>query len=230
MRIKSFSRFVFVLVAAVLAFQPTLALASEASKLSDSAAVLREMMMIPEREIPPQLFRNAHGIAIIPGLIKAGFLVGARYGTGVLSVNRGGKWSNPVFVALGGGSFGLQIGAESTDIILVFKTARSVEAINRGKFTLGADISVAAGPVGRHAEAGTDIELKAEIYSYSRSRGVFGGIALEGAVLQIDYDANENLYGRKGLHPDDIIYGKVKAPSAAVQFRKTLQKYLRGRR
>ncbi len=227
---KLFSRFIFILGAAVFFLQPTLGLASEASKLSDSAAVLKEITSIPEREIPPQLLRNAHGIAIIPGLLKAGFLVGARYGTGVLSVNRGGKWSNPVFIMLAGGSFGLQIGAESTDIILIFKTARSVEAITRGKFTLGADISVAAGPVGRHAEAGTDIVLKAEIYSYSRSRGVFGGIALEGAVLEINYDANEAFYGRKGLHPDDIVYGKVKAPAAAGKFRQTLQRYLGGRR
>lgn len=230
MRKKRFSRFILMLAAAVFALQPALLGASEVSKLNESTAVLGEILAIPEREIPPQLFRNAHGIAIIPGLIKAGFLVGGRYGTGVLSVKRSGRWSNPVFIALAGGSFGLQIGAESTDIILVFKTARSIEAIRRGKFTLGADISVAAGPVGRHAEAGTDIELKAEIYSYSRSRGIFGGIALEGAVLEINYDANEDFYGRKGLHPDDIIMGKVKAPAAAVRFRQSLAKYIGGRK
>ena len=219
MRQKGFSRFILVLAAAALVVQPALSIASEASKLDEATAVLREIMSIPEKEIPPQLFRNAHGIAIIPGLIKAGFFVGGRFGTGVLSVNHGGKWSPPVFIALTGGSFGLQIGAESTDIILVFKTARGIDAIRRGKFTLGADIAVAAGPVGRHAEAATDVELKAEIYSYSRSRGLFGGIALEGAVLQIDRDANISSYGRKGSNPDDILAGRVKASASALRRR-----------
>ncbi|MEM5786250.1 MAG: lipid-binding SYLF domain-containing protein [Syntrophobacteraceae bacterium] len=219
---------VVLLLSAVLFLQPGLAAASELSKLGDATSVLREIMSIPERGIPPQLFRNAHGIAVIPGLLKAGFIVGARYGTGVLAINRGGKWSNPVFISLAGGSFGLQIGAESTDIILVFKTARSVDAVRRGQFTLGADASIAAGPVGRHAEAGTDIQLRAEIYSYSRARGVFGGLALEGAVLQIDNGANVALYGPKGGYAEDIFAGKVKAPSAAANFRQSLQKYMGG--
>ncbi len=228
MRRKGFSRFILVLAAVAMVAQPSLSIASEASKLIEATAVLREIMAIPEKEIPPQLFRNAHGIAIIPGLLKAGFIVGGRYGTGVLSVNHGGKWSTPVFVSLTGGSFGLQIGAESTDIILVFKTQRGIDAIRNGKFTLGADISAAAGPVGRHAEAGTDIQLKAEIYSYSRSRGLFGGIALEGAGLQIDRDADIVYYGKKGANPDDILANRVKAPSEASGFRQALQSHMRG--
>ncbi|MEN6440861.1 MAG: lipid-binding SYLF domain-containing protein [Syntrophobacter sp.] len=228
MRRKGFALFVLLPAAFIMLLQPCLALASEQSKAIEATAVLREIMAIPETGIPPQLFRNAYGIAVIPGLLKAGFIVGARYGTGVLSVNRGGKWSNPVFISMGGGSFGFQIGAQSTDIILVFKSARGVDAVRRGKFTLGADAAVAAGPVGRHAEAGTDIQLKAEIYSYSRSRGLFGGVAIEGAVLSIDHDGDIAFYGAKGANPDDVFAGRVKAPAAAADFRQTLQRYSGG--
>jgi len=225
MRWNLLVRFLPLFAAALMALQPAVAVAAnETSKVSDSANVLREIMAIPETEIPPQLFRSAYGIAVIPGLLKAGFIVGARFGSGVLSVNRGGKWSDPVFISMGGGSFGFQIGAQSTDIILVFKTARGVDAIKSGKFTLGADIAVAAGPVGRHAEASTDIQLRAEIYSYSRSRGVFAGVALEGAVLGVDQDADLAFYGPKGANPDDILAGRVKTPQAAVQFKQVLQK------
>ncbi|MFZ2444988.1 MAG: lipid-binding SYLF domain-containing protein [Syntrophobacteraceae bacterium] len=230
MRRRGFSLVVLLTLAALVLVQPGVSVADEASKLNEASAVMREIMAIPETGIPPELFRNAQGIAVLPGLLKAGFFVGGRFGSGVLSVKQGGKWSNPVFISLAGGSFGLQIGAQSTDIILVFKTARGVEAIRRGKFTLGGDISVAAGPVGRHAEAGTDIQLKAEIYSYSRSRGLFGGIALEGAVLQVDHDADVAFYGSKGSNADAILANKVKAPTAAANFKQTLQKYSGGKK
>lgn len=200
--------------------------AKEEKKVNDAAAVMSEIMAIPEKGIPPELLRNAEGIAIIPGLLKAGFVIGGRYGTGVVAVRRSdGRWSNPTFVYLAGGSFGLQIGAQSTDIVLVFKTSRSIDAMKRGKFTLGADASVAAGPVGRHAEAATDIMLKAEIYSYSRSRGLFAGVALEGAALQIDDNANIDFYNKPAVSVDDIFAGKVKAPAAAGNLRKVLEKY-----
>ena len=183
---------ILISMAAFFTAQPNIAWA-DASKLSEASAVLQEIQGIPETEIPPQLFHNAHGIAIIPDLIKGSFIVGARYGKGVLAANFGGKWSAPVFITLGGTSVGLQLGAESTDIVLVFKTERSIQAFKSGKFTLGADAAVAAGPVGRHAEASTDIELTAEIYSYSRSRGLFGGVAIEGTVLSVDNDAEISL-------------------------------------
>ncbi|MHC1724523.1 MAG: lipid-binding SYLF domain-containing protein [Syntrophobacteraceae bacterium] len=204
---------------------PDLSSAEDAtSKLIQAGEVLREIQAIPEKGIPPQLFRNAYGIAIIPGMLKAGFIGGIRFGTGVLSVNRGGRWSAPVFISMGGGSFGLQIGAQSTDIILIFKTARGIDKIRDGKFTLGADASVAAGPVGRHAEAGTDIQLRAEIYSYSRSRGLFGGVAIEGAALSVDNDKNAAFYG-KPVTADQIFAGKVKEPKAAATYRKSLARY-----
>lgn len=197
---------------------------ADAQKIEDASNVLREVQSIPETQIPPELFRNARGIAVIPGMLKGSFLVGVRYGKGVLSANHGGQWSPPVFITMGGSSFGLQAGAESTDIILVFKTEKSIQAFKSGKFTLGGDVAVAAGPVGRHAEASTDIELKAEIYAYSRSRGLFAGVALEGAVIAVDDDADAAFYGRS-VNADDILAGGVKSPPAGNAFSRLLLQY-----
>ncbi len=167
--------------------------------------VLEEIMAIPEQAIPPALLANARGIAIFPGMVKAGFIIGGRYGTGITVVRRAdGNWSNPVFYRTFGGSIGLQAGAQSTDVILVFKTPRSLDHISLGKFTLGGNVSVAAGPVGRHAEASTDDQLGAEIYSYSRSRGLFAGVSLTGSSIQVDYQATSAFYGTAGLLPMDI--------------------------
>jgi len=197
----------------------------EEIKVSEAAEVVREIMAIPEQSIPPSFLDNAAGIAVIPGLIKAGFVIGGRYGQGIISVRTSdGSWSNPSFITLTGGSIGWQIGAQSTDIILVFKSRKSIDNLTNGKFTLGADASIAAGPVGRHAEAGTDIRLKAEIYSYSRSRGLFAGIALEGAALQVDAAANETYYGRS-ISLRDIFTGQVsQRPAAGESFRQVLNK------
>jgi lipid-binding SYLF domain-containing protein len=214
---------IVLLMGALLAALPNISWA-DVYRLDDASAVLREVQAIPETQIPPELFRNANGIAIIPSLLKASFIFGARYGKGVLVANRGGQWTAPVFITMGGPSFGLQAGAESTDIILIFKTERSIQAFRSGKFTLGADVAVAAGPVGRHAEAATDIELRAEIYAYSRSRGLFGGVALEGAVLAIDDDTDAAFYGR-AVNADEILSGRVKAPRAAAAFIDLLQQY-----
>ena len=195
-------------------------------KIIESAGVLEEIFAIPEGSIPPTLIRNAHAIVVIPGLIKAGFIVGGRYGSGLMMVrDREGIWHYPVMVTLTGASIGWQIGVQSTDIILVFKKLKSVEAIERGKFTLGADASIAAGPVGRHVEASTDIQFKSEIYSYSRSRGLFAGIALEGAALLIDEDATWALYSRPAY---DILHKTEfkKIPLAAKQFRQVVLKYV----
>jgi len=202
----------------------------EASKVESAADVLEEIMSIPEKGIPPSLLEDAHGIAIIPGLIKVGFVVGGRYGTGVLTVReKGGGWSSPVFVSIAGGSVGWQIGAESTDVVLVFKSGRSIDGIMKGKFTLGADAAIAAGPVGRRAEAATDEKLKAEIYSYSRSRGLFAGVSLEGSALQIDDEADASYYGKKGISPADILSGQgIKAPLSATRLGKVLARYAPG--
>ncbi len=169
----------------------------EIEKVRKATRVMEEIFEIPEQAIPPSLLSRSHAVVVIPELIKAGFVIGGRYGKGLMMVKDSkGIWHYPVMVSLTGGSIGWQIGAQSTDVILVFKNLKSVEAMEKGQFTLGGNASVAAGPVGRHAEAGTDVQLDSEIYSYSRSRGLFAGVALEGAALQIDHDSTWALYSR----------------------------------
>jgi len=199
----------------------------QAAKVEVAAEVLTEIMSIPEKGVPPSLLRNAYGVAVIPGVLKASFVVGGRYGWGVLAVrSKEAGWSNPCFVSLAGGSVGYQIGAQSTDIILVFKSSRSIDGIVRGKYTLGADAAVAAGPVGRQAGAATDVEFKAEIYSYSRSRGLFAGVSFEGAALQMDHNSNVAFYGKQGITPGDVFAGKgIEVPARANEFKQVLTKY-----
>jgi len=218
----------FVIAALVLIFsckvQPAAA-EDQTKVVYEAAGVLKEIMGIPEKGIPPALLNDAYGVAIVPGVIKVGFIIGGRYGTGVLVVrDKEGKWSSPAFVSLAGGGIGWQIGAQSTDFILVFKSRGSIDGIMKGKFTLGADAAVSAGPVGRNLEAATDVKLKSEIYAYARSRGLFAGISLEGAALQIDNDANAAFYGKKDIHAGDILSGKVESDSPSV---KNLQMLLR---
>jgi len=175
------------------------------SKINAASEVLQEILSIPETGIPPALLHDAYGIAIIPGVLKAAFILGARYGSGILLIHsKESGWSNPAFIKLYGGGIGWQIGAQSTDVILVFKTSKSISGITKGTFTLGADASVAAGPLGRSVEAATDAQLKAEIYSYSRNRGLFVGVSLEGASLQIDTIADAAFYGKTGIQVSDI--------------------------
>ncbi|RII28174.1 MAG: hypothetical protein CXR30_13260 [Geobacter sp.] len=227
MKIKSVL-FVMAVMVIMIAVLPRHAVAEdETRKVGDAAAVLKEIMAVPEKGIPPALLSGAHGIAIIPGVIKLGFIIGGRYGTGVLLVrDAAGKWSSPSFISLAGGGIGWQIGAQSTDIILVFKSRQSIEGIKKGKFTLGADAAVAAGPVGRSMEAATDVKLKAEVYSYSRSRGLFAGISLEGAALQIDHEANAAFYGKPEISAGDILSGKVVSEAPAVKhLEKLLNEY-----
>ncbi len=195
----------------------------DVKKADEATQVLKEISAIPEKTIPAALLADAYGVAVLPNVIKFGFIVGGRYGKGVLAVREKGGWSDPSFITITGGSVRYQIGAESTDIILVFKTSTGIEGITKGKFTLGADAAVAAGPVGRQAEAATDIQLKAEVYSYSRSRGLFAGVAIEGAALEIDNEANTAFYGR-AITPDEIFAGGAKAPQAAEKFREELSK------
>ena len=156
-----------------------------ATEVQEAQDVLKEIIRIPETGIPPALLRNAEGIAIIPGLIKAGFIIGGRHGTGIVLV-RGehGVWSVPREISMSGVSIGWQIGVQSIDVILVFKTRKSVADMTKRKWTLGVDGSVAAGPIGRRAKVATDIWLKAEVFAYSRSRGIFAGISVDGGVLQ----------------------------------------------
>jgi lipid-binding SYLF domain-containing protein len=205
----------------------SMAASEETGRVESATEVLSKIMEIPESAIPPALLANAEGIAVIPGVIKVGFVVGGQYGRGVLVVRgKGGAWSNPVFITLMSGSVGWQIGAESTDFVIVFKTPRSIEGIMKGQYTLGAEAAAAAGPVGRSVKASTDIELKAEIYSYSRSRGLFAGVSLEGSSMQIDDKSNAAYYEKGEIHPSGILSGKdVKTPAGAEKLKKTLDKY-----
>jgi lipid-binding SYLF domain-containing protein len=200
---------------------------NEVKDVRDSANVLREIMKIPEKGIPPALLRDAQAIVIVPDVIKGAFIVGGRHGTGVLLVREAnGGWSDPVFVSLTGGSVGWQVGGTSTDVILVFKNRKGVEGLLKGKFTLGADAGVAAGPVGRSAEAATDVMLKSEILSYSRSRGLFAGVSLEGAALMVDEDATDVYYGKKKMHSGDVLGGKVhKRTPETRELKKLLHTY-----
>ena len=195
-------------------------------RAQNAVRVLHEIMQAPDKAIPNDLLGNAKAIAVIPDMVKAGFIFGGRRGEGLISVRSAdGTWSNPSFITLTGGSVGFQAGVSSTDVVLVFRTQRGVDSIVNGKFTLGADAAAAAGPVGRTAQASTDSDFKAEIYSYSRSRGLFAGVALDGSALRIDYDANEAIYG-KGITPRRIFEGGVgNVPSQVVDFRDRLEEY-----
>lgn len=214
---------VTVMLTALVRAEGVYAAAEEELKVEAATEVITEIKAIPEKGIPPALLDDAYGVAVIPGVIKVGFVVGGRHGKGILVVKQDGGWSDPTFVSITGGSVGWQIGAQSTDVILVFKSKKGVDGVTSGKVTLGADAAVAAGPVGRQASASTDVQLKAEIYSYSRSRGLFAGVALEGAVLQIDHRSNWDFYGEKGITADEIFSGRFSAPDAAERFKEALE-------
>jgi|GEM_PF-200819 len=219
------------LLAAVTLFMSGAAFAAsdQTRDLDDATTVVRQFVDIPENAIPPALLRKAHGIAVIPSVFKAGFVVGGRYGRGVLSVRTDdGSWSNPSFISLAGGSLGWQIGASSSDVILVFKTQRSVDRIANGQFSLGADASVAAGPVGRSAGASTNADFNAEVYSYSRSRGLFAGVSLEGGRINIDQEANWRYYDQTGLDAYDILRSSddSEMQKAGQRFVYTLDRYM----
>jgi lipid-binding SYLF domain-containing protein len=180
----------------------------EDARLITATQVLEELRATPDQHVPAWLLQRAYGVAVIPEVIKGAFMFGGRYGSGVLTVrDASGHFSNPVFIKLAGGSWGLQIGAASTDVVLVFVTPRSVEHFAHGKFTLGADASVAAGPVGRQGEAAAGVN--AEIYSYSRTRGLFAGVALDGTVLAYDPGANHAYYDNDEASSDMITSGRV---------------------
>jgi len=189
----------------------------EDAQAENAVRVLAEIQAIPESAIPDKLLDEAKAIVIVPDTIKAGLVLGGRRGRGVLSVRTAdGGWSNPSFVTLTGGSIGLQVGVQSADVVLVFRSERGLDSIVNGKFTLGADAGVAAGPMGRNAAAATDGQMKAEIWSWSRARGLFAGVALDGAVLSIDDKANEAVYGQDTT-PRMIFEDRTpQAPSATI--------------
>ena len=184
--------------------------AREEGKLLLASQVLEELRDAGDRSIPNWLLERAYGIAVIPDLTKIAFFAGGRRGNGVLVYrDKDGRFTNPIFVTLTGGSFGFQWGVQSTDIVLVFTSRKSIEGITGGKVTLGGDASVSAGPVGRESSAATDFTFKSEVYSYSRSRGVFAGLAIDGSVISIDDDENETFYRKKNVSAGDIATGAV---------------------
>jgi len=206
---------------------PTVVVAgpTEDERARNAVRVLTDIQQIPESAIPDKLLDEARAIVVVPDTLKIGLVFGGRRGHGLVSVkNPDGTWSNPSFVKLTGGSIGFQAGVQSADVVMVFRSDRGLDSIVNGKITLGADAGVAAGPVGRNASTATDGQLKAEIWSWSRARGLFAGVALDGAVLSIDDAANEAVYGRDTT-PRMIFEGRaVGQPSnAVVDFRDRLE-------
>ena len=192
--------------------------AREEGRLLTASEVLEELRGQKDQSIPERLLERAYGVAVIPDLTKVAFFAGGRRGHGAVVVrDKQGRFSNPLFVTMTGGSFGWQWGVETADLVLVFTSAKGVEGITGGKVTLGGDASVAAGPVGRQASAATDASFKAEVYSYSRSRGVFAGIALDGTVISIDDDANAAFYHKPGITASEIISGSVTSNDEAAR-------------
>ncbi len=191
---------------AVAGSQLVLGQTNEAERVRKSATVLEEIMSAPDKAIPAPVLKKAEAVVVFPGTLKGGLGVGAHHGKGIISVRHRdrGKWSDPGFLSITGGSFGAQIGAEQIDLVLVVLNRDGVEKLLKNEFKIGGDASVAAGPVGRGTEASTDIQLTAEILSYSRARGLFAGVSLEGSSIREDEDANQRYYGRP-LHNRDIV-------------------------
>jgi lipid-binding SYLF domain-containing protein len=216
----------FILVT-TLALTPLLAKDNEpAKRLDEAAAVFSEVMATPDKGIPQELLENAHCIVIVPELKTGAFIIGGKYGKGYMSCRRKGGpgWSAPATVRIEGGSVGFQIGGSTTDLILLVMNARGADKLLESKFTLGAEGSVAGGPVGRTATAQTDAQMHADILSWSRSQGLFAGISLQGATLRQDLDDNATLYGKK-LENREIVTKGIRPPRAAAKLMALLNKY-----
>lgn len=218
-RKRSASMLLAALLTAVTAINVAHAGAREEGRLLTATEVLEEIQAAPDARIPDTLLSHAYGLAVIPDVTKVAFIFGGRHGNGVLVVRDKltTPWSPPSFVSLTGGSWGFQAGAQSSDIILVFTTKAGIEGIAGGKLTLGADASVATGPVGRQGSAATDIGFNAEIYSYARTRGLFGGIAIDGSVISIDKSANAALYRKPGIGASEIFASQAPTPPESAQ-------------
>jgi lipid-binding SYLF domain-containing protein len=199
----------------------------EVAIVESATNVLNEIMAVPAQGIPQALLHDAQGIAIVPGLIKGGFVIGVRHGNGVVVLrDDNGNWRAPSFISITGGSIGWQAGIQSTDVVLVFKSKNSVKGFISGKFTIGGDVSAAAGPVGREASAATDATLKAEMYSYSRSRGLFAGASLDGSAITLDNEETAAYYRGTGvLQPDGPPGQPPQLPPSAARLLETIAAY-----
>jgi lipid-binding SYLF domain-containing protein len=200
---------------------------NEASRIRESIAVLNEVMSTSDTSIPSSITMKAEAIAVFPGTLKAGFIFGGMRGRGILSARNEDGWSVPTFMTLTGGSIGLQIGGQATDLVLVIMNRRGLEQFVRNQFKFGADASAAAGPVGRDAQANTDLQMRAEILSYSRARGLFAGVSINGSTVRADQDANERFYGKR-LTGAQLVLDKtvVESPTPVPEWIQTLSRHI----
>lgn len=216
-----------IFVLCLLATGALIAQSDEARRISESIAVLTEIMGADDQSVPRSIVESAEGVAIFPGLLKGGFIVGGQRGRGILSVRdpKTREWSAPAFLTITGGSLGAQIGGQAVDLILVVKDRRGLEQLVSNQFKIGADASVAAGPVGRDAGAATDIQMRAKILSYSRTRGLFAGVTINGATIRQDRDANDRFYGM-GYRTSQIVFeGLGGSPDPVPEWRAALVRY-----
>jgi lipid-binding SYLF domain-containing protein len=227
MRLKSFFVVALALTVAATLSRTVAADSDEADRVKESATVLDEIMGAPDQAIPESVLDKAVGIAVFPGTVRGGFIVGAERGRGILSARdaKSKTWSAPAFLTITGGSLGLQIGLRATDLILVIQNQRGIENLVRNEFKVGAGAAVTGGPVGRDAQAATDIQLRAEILSYSRSRGLFAGATIEGSTIKEDRDANGRFYGEKLTTRAVVFDGKAKPPDSLKVWLDALGKY-----
>lgn len=206
-----------VLLCAVMLTSVGFASEAASSRLETSATVLNEIMATPDKGIPSDILGSAKCVAVVPNLLKGGFIVGGAHGRGMATCRTATGWSAPAPITTTGGSVGLQIGGQSVDLVMVVMNDRGMQALLTNKFKLGADASVAAGPVGRHTEGATDWKLRAEVLTYSRARGLFAGISFNGAVIKQDEDATGELYGRQ-VDFKTILTGSVQPPQSSEKF------------
>ena len=195
----------------------------EVHRIQEAATVLQEIHGVPDKDIPQELWNRAECVIVVPGLKKAAFIVGGEYGKGLMSCRHSGAWSAPIFMQVGKGSWGLQIGAQSIDLVLLVMNASGMEKMLRNKVSLGVEASIAGGPVGRDARVATDAQMKAEILSYSRTQGLFAGINLSGGVVRADDDDNRDLYGSVSA-TDVVMQGTVKPPAVTDVFMAALRR------
>ena len=200
---------------------------SDAARLREAITVFNEIMGAEDQSIPRSIITKAEGIAIFPNTIKGGFIVGGQRGRGVISARTADGWSSPAFMTITGGSIGLQIGGQSADLVLVIMQRRGLESLVRNQFKLGADAAVAAGPVGRDAQASTDLQLRAEILSYSRARGLFAGVTVNGSTFRADRDSNERFYGKRLETGQIVLQGQADTREPVPQWLEVLNRYAR---
>ena len=196
----------------------------EMQRIRDAAAVLKEIHAAPDKDIPRELWDRARCVIVVPSLKKAAFVIGGEYGKGLMSCKHNDEWGAPIFMQIGKGSWGLQIGAQTIDLVLLVMNKRGMEKMLRNKVTLGAEASVAGGPVGRDARAATDAQMKAEILSYSRTQGLFAGINISGGVVRADDEDNKDLYGPSVLPRDVVMSGTAPPPPVTEPFMAELRR------